>query len=267
MKQRMNRGLCCLLLLAVIFSGTGIPQAAYAKKVKVQIYDTVQGNAKHRSMEMGQERNNFSVKLSSGTIVSRKWSSSNERIVTVRESYGGFVIVTAHDEGTAVIKVTVVTEAGETLSDTCTISVYTKRTRTAAQLKTESDFFRAASVQSVVRRRGEAGQGFTIVASCGNFYRVILPDNYQFEDDLTHQYAYVQKSAVYVPVTEVKLNLSCLQMEKKSYKKVSASVLPLLADNKEVVWKSSDNSGVRNRHFGSLAKPNFAPQMSGFPIR
>lgn len=239
MKQKMNKGICCLLLLSLIFSGIHTTEAKEAEP-KVQIYDTVQGNAEHRSIEMGQEKNNFSVKLSSGNIKKEEWKSSNERIVTVRRNYDGFVTVSAHDEGTAFIQVTVTTDTGKVLSDTCTISVYTKTTRTGGQLKTEADFFRAASTQSVVRRRGKEKQSFTIVASCETFYRVLLPDSYQFEDTLTHQYAYVFKSAVYVPVTKVELNHANLSLQKKSKKNLKASVLPDLAGNKEVEWESSN---------------------------
>ena len=238
--KRIKKSLCGILLLAMIFSGMPSGKVALAKEAKVQIYDTVQGNAEHRSMEMGQVRGNFTVKLSSGTIKSMSWSSNNEKVVMVEERDGPFVNLTARDEGTAVIRVTVVTDEGQTLTDTCTISVYTKRTKTEAQLKSEADFFRAASIQSVVRRHGVVGQGFTIIASCGNFYRVILPDNYAFEDTLTHQYAYVLKQAVYIPVTEAKLSETSLQMEKKSHTKLSVTVLPQLAGNKEVEWSSSN---------------------------
>lgn len=238
--KRMKKSLCGILLLAMILSVMPSEKAVLAKEAKVQIYDTVQGNAEHRSMEMGQVRSDFSVKLSSGTIKSVSWSSNNERVVTIDSKDRAFVILTARDEGTAVIRVTVVTDEGQTLTDTCTISVYTKRTRTEAQLKTEADFFRGASIQSVVRRHGAVGQEFTIIASCGNFYRVILPGNYAFEDTLTHQYAYVLKQAVYIPVTEVKLSETSLQLEKKSHRKLSVTVLPQLAGNKAAEWSSSN---------------------------
>lgn len=238
--KRMKKNLCGILLLAMILSVMPSEKAVLAKAAKVQIYDTVQGNAEHRSMEMGQVRGNFSVKLSSGTIKSVSWSSNNEKVIMIEERDGPFVNLTARDEGTALLQVTVVTAEGQTLTDTCTISVYTKRTRTEAQLKTEADFFRAASIQSVVRRHGAVGQEFTIIASCGNFYRVILPDSYVFEDTLTHQYAYVLKQAVYIPVTEVKLSETSLQLEKKSHRKLSVTVLPQLAGNKAVEWSSSN---------------------------
>ena len=238
--KRMKKNLCGILLLAMILSVMPLGKIVLAKEAKVQIYDTVQGNAEHRSMEMGQVRSNFSVKLSSGTIKSVSWSSNNEKVIMIEERDGPFVNLTARDEGTAVIRATVVTDEGQTLTDTCTISVYTKRMKTEAQLKSEADFFRAASIQSVVRRHGAVGQEFTIIASCGNFYRVILPDNYAFEDTLTHQYAYVLKQAVYIPVTEVKLSETSLQLEKKSHRKLSVTVLPQLAGNKAVEWSSSN---------------------------
>lgn len=249
MKQTMSKKIMCLLLATAVFAAVlGIQvKPVQGAELKVYIADEVQGRADHRSMEMGTERDNFYVEFSDKDIEGEDyrldWTSNNNALVSLRYDFSSKrYVVEAKDEGTAVITAKVTLQDGRVLTDTCIISVYTKRSQTTGVLSDRAVFYRAASTQSVIRRTGDKGQEFTIVASCGDYYRVLLPENYKFEDTLKHQYAYVLKRKVNVPVTEVKLDKKELQVRIGGKAKLGKTVYPEFASDKKVKWSSDKKS-------------------------
>ena len=249
MKQmRIKRTVCLFLAIAVLAASLVVSaKRAEGAEPRVYIADEVQGRADHRSMEMGTKRDNFYVEFSDKSIkegdYQLDWVSSNKALVTV--GYSSAImrnVVEAKDEGTAVITAKVTLRDGRVLTDSCIISVYTKRNKTLGILSEQATFYRAASTQSVIRKTESGGQEFTIVASCGSYYRVQLPENYKFDDSLKHQYAYVLKSKVDVPVTGVKLSEKEIQLGISGRRKLGKTIYPEFATNKKVKWSSSKKS-------------------------
>ena len=136
---------------------------------------------------------------------SATWTSSEMGVMTVDGNKDGATVKT-HKEGTAVLSLTVVTDKGETVSDQCLISSVTildSSSQVEGYVKDSVSFYRGARTSSKVRNTASAGQKLTVIALCSDFYRVRLPESYDFNDTLNQDTAYVLKSKVEIPATSV----------------------------------------------------------------
>lgn len=250
MKQMKNKFLVGLLIFFSMLCVIKISvNAEEEPELKVKIMDQKQGHAIHRSIEMATEKTDFYVEakldkqlVASDDIEEITWKSDNDNIVTIQNTTGEQTELYAVEEGVTNIHLTVKLKNGLVASDNCMISVYTKIAKTEANLSQKSTFYRGASLQAKARNEGEVGQFVNIVASCGDFYWVVLPDEYDYKDDLNHQYSYVLKSNVNIPVKSISLEKKVLKLKKGQKITLNYKIYPELATNKKVKWKSSSKS-------------------------
>lgn len=173
------------------------------------------------------------------------------------EGNGIEATVTAHKEGTAKLLLTVVTNKDETVKNDCIISVVTKleeKDQPAGYVKSSANFYRGASIESEVRNTGGKGQKLTVIALCGDFFRVRLPKDYEFGDTLNQDTTYVKKSDIAIPITQV-----CLReaQETRTVRlgetvELTNEYQPQLATEKDFLWKSSNEEIVSVSQSGKV---------------
>ena len=245
-KKKRGRG-CIYLIAALLLQMVG-PQlsARAAADVTVHIMQGELGQAINRTMRSGEERSGWEIELNQGRTVKRAvWKSSDASVMTVDGNNSGATVKT-HKEGTAVLSLTVVTDQDETVEDECLISSVTTldtSRQAAGYIKgSEAEFYRGARTTSKVRNTASGGQRLTVIALCDNFYRVRLPESYDFNDTLNQDTAYVLKTKVEIPAASVSITNADSIRELKVGDKIKAvpSILPDLTTAKDLVWESSD---------------------------
>lgn len=238
--KRYRKILCVTLIFSVIFGMAG--QQDYVKaavNATAQITEGALGHAINRTMYAGEERKGWKIGLNQGRKAeSATWTSSNTGVMTVDGDESGATVKT-FKEGTAVLTLTVVTDKGETVSDQCLISSVTtlEASRQAAgYINTSASFYWGASTSSKIRNTASAGQKLTVIALCSDFYRVRLPESYDFNDTLNQDTAYVLKSKVEIPAASVAFTNENELKSLKVGEKVKAmySVLPELVTSKKL---------------------------------
>ncbi|MCH5266509.1 MAG: Ig domain-containing protein [Lachnospiraceae bacterium] len=146
---------------------------------------------------------------------------------------------------TAVLRLVVVANENETVSDECLISSITRlpeEKQAEGYVKKSASFYRGASRDSQIRNTAGAGQRLTVFGLCGDFYRVRLPADYDFEDTLNQETAYALKSDIEIPVTLVSITNGgeAEHMQTGEQIKLETLLLPELASRKNLTWKSSN---------------------------
>ena len=259
-KRRQKQSFLCLILTAALLTGiTGPrPPARAAAEVTMKIMEGETGHAINRNLHTGEVRTGWTIQLSHDrTVKKAEWNTSDPSVMTVNGDNSG-ATVTAHKEGTAVLTLTVQTNRDETVTDECLISSMTRletSRQAAGSLTATAELYRGARTTSIVRNTAPAGQTLTVTGLCGSFYRVRLPESFDFNDTLTGQMtAYIQKNKVRIPVTSVAIpnadRIRSLKVGQKA--KASSSYLPDLATEKEMAWKSSDKAVVAVDSGGSI---------------
>ena len=263
-----------IYLLAFFFSVSLLcPEAHAAVEVKVYITEGTLNHAINRTMSVGETRTGWGIELNEGRKVkSAVWQSTDTGVATVVGGAAG-ATVTAHKEGTARLRLTVVTDKNETVSTDCLISSVTVlKEQPVGYVQESADFYRGASTDSKVRNTGQAGQKLTVIAQCSDFYRVRLPEDYDFKDELDQATTYVQKSDITIPVTEIKMERpeAGTILNAGETLALHVSIKPALATRKEILW-SSDNpdiasvtdKGVVTPHKSGLAEITAREKYSG----
>ncbi len=237
------------MIAALLAQMTGPKQTVEAAaELTAYIMHGELGRAINRTMRSGEERSGWEIELNQGrTVKKATWRSSDTSIMTVDGNNSGATVKT-YKEGTAVLYLTVVTDQNETLTDDCLISSVTRLDashQAEGYIKSsQADLHRGARTTSKVRNTASRGQKLTVIALCEGFYRVRLPESYDFNDTLDQDTAYVQKSKVEIPAASVSVtNVDKIQNLKVGDKvKASSSVMPELTTVKELVWESSDKT-------------------------
>lgn len=214
-------------------------------------------HADHRTMTVGEKRAGWEIELNKDrTVKSASWSTTDTSVATVAGNASS-ATVTAHKEGTCKLKLSVTTNKGETVSNECILSVVTKletNKQAAGYVKNKATFYRGASTSATVRNTASSNQKLTVIALCGDFYRVRLPESYDFQDELNQYTTYVLKSQIEIPVTSV----SIANAEKAKNIKVGESTkleyttLPEIATSANVSWSSSDTKVVTVNDDGEI---------------
>lgn len=213
--------------------------------------------AEHRTMTVGEIRAGWEIELNKErTVKSALWSTTDTSVATVAGNESS-ATVTAHKEGTCKLKLSVTTNKGETVSNECILSVVTKLEtdqQAAGYVKNEATFYRGASTSSTVRNTASSGQELTVIALCGDFYRVRLPESYDFQDELNQYTTYVLKSQIEIPVTSVSITNSgtAENMKVGESTKLEYTTLPEIATVKNVSWSSSDTKVVTVNDDGEI---------------
>lgn len=248
--KRYREIVCVILMLSILFGVAGRQDhVKAAENVIVQITEGTLGHAINRTMSVGEERTGWKIGLNQGRKVgSATWTSSDLGVMTVDGSKEGATVKT-YKEGTAVLTLTVVTDQGETVSDQCLVSSVTtldSSSQAAGYVKDSANLYRGARTSSKVRNTASAGQELKVIALCSDFYRVRLPEGFDFNDTLNQDTAYVLRPKVEVPAVSVAFTNESEIKDLKVGDKIKAtySVLPELVTSKKLVWKSSDTDVV-----------------------
>lgn len=257
--MRQKKVVVMLFILAVLCSVYGWTDDIRAEtQTKVYITEGTLNHALNRTMSVGEMRSGWEIELNNKrTVKSAQWTSTDTSIMAVEGDKKG-ATVTAQKEGTAKLILTVVTNKEETVTNDCIISVVTKleeKDQPAGYVKSSADFYRGASLDSEVRNTGGKGQKLTVIALCGDFFRVRLPKDYEFGDTLNQDTTYAKKSDIAIPVTRVHLK------EKEETRTVrlgetvelSMEYLPELATEKDFIWKSSNPDLVSVSQSGKVS--------------
>lgn len=259
-KRRQKQSLLCLVMTAALLAGMTGPQppARAAAEVTLKIMEGETGHAINRTMHTDEVRSGWTIELNHDrTVKKAEWKTSDPSVMTVSGTNSG-ATVTTHKEGTAVLTLTVRTNQDETVTDECLISSMTRleaSRQAAGSLTARAELYRGARTTSIVRNTAPAGQALTVTGLCGSFYRVRLPDSFDFNDTLTGQMtAYVLKNRVRIPVTSVSIpnadSICSLKVGQET--KASSSCLPDLATEKDLAWKSSDTGVAAVENDGSI---------------
>lgn len=254
--KRWNAVLLLFMFLIGMFPIMPI-QAAETTEVKVFITEGTLGHALNRSMTVGETRAGWGIELNKKrTVKSAVWSSSDTSILTV-EGNNQEATVTTHKEGTAKILLTVVTNEDETVKHDCIVSSITNLSETekaAGYVRSEATFYRGASAECEVRNTAKANQELTVIALCDEYYRVKLPESYDFNDTLNQDTAYVKKAEIEIPIVSVQFEdadeETVLQIGAK--KELSVITLPALATREKIEWSSSNDNVVRINEQGEI---------------
>ena len=210
-----------------------------AENPKVEIWSYSLGERiEHRSIKIGENNDNFGIKLTPMSMSCSKVTWKMDDIATAIVS-GDNKIATVYGikEGMTTLRLKVLTEAGE-LSDSSVISVYTAIDNVLGEVNASGcDFYRGATRNSWIRSKNvQKGQGLNIIGSCGNYYYVELPEEYNFDDNRLARKAYVEKSKVYVPITEVMLSRKTVDLRVGESTSVQGEIVPSIASHKSISY-------------------------------
>ncbi len=246
----MWKRVICYFIIVLFVTGMGqytpdVVKADTAVKVYIVQKEGTLNHAEHRTMTVGETRDGWNIELTmERTVKSAAWSTTDTTVATVAGNESS-AIVTAKKEGTCKLKLSVTTNKGETVSNECILSVVTKLEsdkQAAGYVKDKATFYRGASTASTIRNTASSGQKLTVIAFCGDFYRVRLPESYDFQDELNQYTTYALKSQIEIPVTSVSITNADTagNMKVGESKKLEYTTLPEIATIKNVSWSSSD---------------------------
>lgn len=252
----------CYVMTVLFVTGIGqyTPNAIKADAgVKVYIVqkEGTLNHAEHRTMTVGETRSGWEIELNKGrTVKTASWNTTDISVATVSGD-GSSAIVTAHKEGTCKLMLSVTTNEGENVSNECILSVVTKLEtdkQAAGYVKSKATFYRGASTSSKVRNTASSGQELTVIALCGDFYRVRLPESYDFQDELNQYTVYALKSQIEIPVTSVNITNaeSAKNLKVGEGARLEYTILPEIATLKNVSWGSSDTKIVTVNNDGEV---------------
>ncbi|MEE0853850.1 Ig-like domain-containing protein [Eubacterium ventriosum] len=237
-----------VLVLLSILIGFSVHSSVYAADdAKVEIWSySLNERIEHRSIEVGKSNPNFGIMFAPSDIVANKvkWSIDDTSIATVTGN-NDTATVNAVKEGMTTLRLNVSTESNGKLSHSSVISVYTAIDNVYGKVNGKAcTFYRGATKKSWIRsEKVKQGQELTIIGSCGSFYYIELPDNYTFDDGRGTRKAYVEKSKVYVPVTDVKTWRKSNDVKVGETTTVTSVVYPQIATVNKATY-TTDNSSI-----------------------
>lgn len=237
-----------VLVLLSILIGFSVHSSVYAADdAKVEIWSySLNERIEHRSIEVGKSNPNFGIMFAPSDIVANKvkWSIDDTSIATVTGN-NDTATVNAVKEGMTTLRLNVSTESNGKLSHSSVISVYTAIDNVYGKVNGKAcTFYRGATKKSWIRsEKVKQGQELTIIGSCGSFYYIELPDNYTFDDGRGTRKAYVEKSKVYVPVTDVKTWRNSNDVKVGETTTVTSVVYPQIATVNKATY-TTDNSSI-----------------------
>ena len=249
MKPMLKRMMSYIVLMAFVFSAGQLSPDVIKADTAVTLYITQKegtlNHAEHRTMTVGETRDGWEIELNKDrTVKSASWSTTDTSVATVTGDKTS-ATVKALKEGTCKLKLSVTTNKGENVSNECLLSVVTKLStdkQAAGVVKNKATFYRGASTTSTARNTASSGQKLTVIALCGDFYRVKLPESYDFQDELNQYTTYVLKTQIDIPVTSISItNAEAVKnMKVGESAELEYSALPEIAVPKNVSWSSSD---------------------------
>lgn len=182
------------------------------------------------------QKQNFSVEEGKNTTINvvvspelagnkaLSWTSGSSKIASV-DSTGK---VQGKAEGTTTISVAAKDGSGKQAGTY--ISVYKKIYEVSGRIKIDTDLYVVGN-SKIPAGRAKAGEGVTVSGTCGEYYRIKTAQG---------GFCYVLKSRVVIPVTGISLSTNRITLMQGKEVQMEAVIVPSLADNKKVLWKSSN---------------------------
>lgn len=167
---------------------------------RVSIVDSAGEAAAHRNSAVGSAAKEYtaSVKGADAAGATYRWSSSDPGAVSVTGS-GAAVSVEPVSEGVATVSVRVRLADGAELSDSLLFGAWTRLGyRAAGALTSDAPLTRGALADedaAFVRCTGRAGQGLAVVGRLGAFWRVELPEGFDYGDGSPNMASFAPASA------------------------------------------------------------------------
>ncbi len=241
-KKTIHRLLIGISMLILPFT-ISIKTSAETSKTEIWSY-SLDERIEHRSIKVGDSNPNFGIMMTPTGLAKKNvvWSTGNSAIASVN---GNSDTATVHGlkEGSTSLNLSVTTDVGTVLNDTSVISVYTPINNVSGQVRTKATFYRGADSASWVRSENvPSGQKVTVIGSCGNYYYLELPDTYTFDDNRASRYTYAAKSQIYIPVTQISLNASNIDIAVGKNSTVGNVITPNIATDKTVAWTSNQTA-------------------------
>ncbi len=242
MKKIFFLSLC--LTLALLFLKANVVKAD-ENKVEIWSY-SLDERIEHRSIKVGGSNDTFGIMYypSDLKVDSVKWKSDDTSIARI-EGDNETATVYGIKEGCTTVRLTVKTTSGETLEHSSMISVYTPAKDADGYVSSKATFYRGADSSSWIRSEDvKKGQNVEVLGVCGKYCYLSLPDDYTFDDDRSARTTYALKSKIYIPVKKVVLDKTQMDLGLNKTVGLKATVLPSIATDKSLTWKTSRNGIV-----------------------
>lgn len=231
-----------LIVIILVFDSTYETKLAKAETEPVRIWDYKNDENKlNTSIVVGNSTDTiFGYKLKDIKEKSHTWSVDDNTICRVNDR-GNRISLTGLKEGITKLRLKVLATNGKTYDDFTNVSVYTPLSTAKGTAKKSTMVTRSAnSLTDNKNERGYIPEGteLNVCGQCGNYYRVII--NYNLDDGLDSNLGYVFKSDVNIPVTGITLNETTKNLKKGERARLVANIMPSIANDKTITWKSSN---------------------------
>lgn len=243
-KKTANLLIICICMFVLPFT---LPAKVFAEDSKTEIWScSLDERIEHRSIKVGDSNPNFGIMMTPTNLAKEQVSwTINDTSVAGVSGDNDTATVTGLKEGSTTLNLSVTTAGGDVLSDTSVISVYTPINNISGQVSAKATFYRGADNASWVRSENvPAGQKVTVIGSCGNYYYLELPDTYTFDDNRASRYTYALKSQIYIPVTQISLNTSNIDIAEGKSATIGKTITPNIATDQTVSWTSNKTNSA-----------------------
>lgn len=209
----------------------------------------------HMAITAGQMSDEFRFEVKGFTVKSSSYASSNTACLKIMNTAQGKCKVQALKEGTAYVVLTLQTKEGQILTERVFISICTRYTDCMGIITQTAGVYKGAHTNADVENQDYKGNlpkdaKVTVLSTCGEYYVIQRRDGGVFEDDMDS--GFTAKTNIRIPVTQVRLDKTAVQMETGGSGKLTVTVFPELADDKQVTWESRDESVVCVTQSGEL---------------
>lgn len=216
----------------------------YAATPDVDIWSDLQQEVVvHRTLTVdGAASTEIGLKVQDAILQSVNWSSSNNSIMTAYGDSSG-VTISPIGEGTALLKLQAITNI-DTFNKSAIISVRSLLNPALdGYINSNAILRRGADENAWERGIAPTNLGVKVLATCGNYYQIQPPDSFNYtEDNLDSRTSYVLKTKVNINVSSIELNKKTMTMIAPQTVPLYATVSPSIATNKTLTWKSSNTN-------------------------
>lgn len=244
----------CMAALMFLCIEAVEPSSAAADPVRIYDFEADEGRM-NASVVYGTTTNAvIGYKLNGITEKSHTWSVDDGTICRINIGSNGKISLTGLKEGLTRVRLSVKATDGKTYKDYTLVSVYTslqtaKGTITQKTLASRSAH--SGTENDNERAYIPKGTAVSIYGKCGNYYRATV--TYNFTDGLETTSAYILAKDINVPVTGITLDKASAELKKGERLRLNASVIPIVATDKTMSWKSSDPEVVSVNQNGILS--------------
>lgn len=244
MQNKQTKRTAILLFSLLLLSTFFMQQKVLAANGDLKIYIGDEKTARHhRALVLGSQSDVFSFVLSTGTVKSCEFKSSNESIFKVITVSSRKCKIESVKEGTGWLILNVTDTNDKKYEEKVYISVYTPIDSYAAKLNKNSSVYRGASVNAGVENNDNKGNlkentAVSIIAECNDFYLLKTKDGTTFEDD--KDTGFVKKENVDILVNSIKLDKNNISVIVGDSVQLHQTISPDIATEKGVTWQSND---------------------------